>query len=299
MAALANNSPPQKVASANSCLLGLFFVLPAYDESKKYGQGRGMEIWKAAVLGIVQGACEFLPVSSSGHLLLFERLLGADTGGADMFLGVMLHAGTLAAVVAAYLPKLLRLRLRQWLLLALATLPAGLAGVFLHDALDALFFGGRFLWLSFACTALLLLACERRLRRGYPIRSLQSGRALFVGCAQALAVIPGLSRSGTTFAAGVLCGMPRAEAAEFSLLLGIPVVAGAVLAECCKAAAGAVNMSAVSWQCLAAGGLCAAITGFVSLRLTLRAAASGKVYLFAFYLIALSAALLAFRFFSF
>ena len=65
-----------------------------------------MEIWKAAVLGIVQGLTEFLPVSSSWHLILFERILGADTGGADMFLGVMLHAGTLIAVVLAYAPTL-------------------------------------------------------------------------------------------------------------------------------------------------------------------------------------------------
>lgn len=261
-----------------------------------------MEVWKAAVLGVVQGLTEFLPVSSSGHLLLFERILGADTGGADLFLGVMLHAGTLFAALVALGPRilfLLRSDRRRVLLLLAATIPAGVVGIFLGDIVDDVFFGGEWLWAAFLATALLLLLSARRTGRGGMLRPLNAKSALAVGGAQALAVIPGLSRSGTTFAAGVLCGMPRAEAAEFSLLLGIPVVAGAVLAECCKAAAGAVNMSAVSWQCLAAGGLCAAITGFASLRLTLRAAASGKVYLFAFYLIALSAALLAFRFFSF
>ena len=254
-----------------------------------------MEIWKAAVLGIVQGACEFLPVSSSGHLLLFERLLGADTGGADMFLGVMLHAGTLAAVVAAYLPKLLRLRLRQWLLLALATLPAGLAGVFLHDALDALFFGGRFLWLSFACTALLLLACEHRLRRGYTLRSLRAGRALFVGCAQALAVIPGLSRSGTTFAAGVFAGISREEASDFSFLMSIPVISGGFAVTLAKGIAGGGLYSVFAASggelgvCIAVGLAASATAGFFSIKFMKGCASSGRYAPFIVYLAILSA----------
>ena len=84
-----------------------------------------MELWKAAVLGIVQGLTEFLPVSSSGHLLLFERILGVDTGGADLFLGVMLHAGTLAAVLCVYARRLLdivRHARRQLLWLIFATI---------------------------------------------------------------------------------------------------------------------------------------------------------------------------------
>lgn len=259
-----------------------------------------MEVWKAAVLGVVQGLTEFLPVSSSGHLLIFERILGTDTEGADLFLGVMLHAGTLLAALFALGPRILsilRTDRRRGLLLLLATIPAGAVGVLLGDLVDEVFFGGEWLWAAFLATALLLLLSGHRIRRGGMLRPLNAKSALAVGAAQALAVIPGLSRSGTTFAAGVLCGMPREEAAEFSLLLGIPIVAGAVLVECCKAAAGAVNLSAVSWQSLAAGGFCAAVAGFISLRLTLRAAISGKVHWFAFYLIALAAALRAFRFF--
>lgn len=87
-----------------------------------------MEIWKAAVLGIVQGLTEFLPVSSSGHILLFERLLGVSTGGADMFLGIVLHAGTLVAVIAVYFKKLLALfrpPFSDLLRLLIATVPGG------------------------------------------------------------------------------------------------------------------------------------------------------------------------------
>ena len=103
-----------------------------------------MEVWKAAVLGLVQGLTEFLPVSSSGHLLLFERILGADTGGADLFLGVMLHAGTLAALLLLYAPRLwriLREDRKMLFFLAAGTLPAALAGVLLGDITDELFFG--------------------------------------------------------------------------------------------------------------------------------------------------------------
>lgn len=249
-----------------------------------------MEIWKAAVLGIVQGLTEFLPVSSSGHLLLFERLLGADTGGADLFLGVMLHAGTLVAVLAVYLPKLLRLGFRQWLFLALGTVPAALAGVLLRDAVDALFFGGRFLWAAFALTAVLLLLCERRLRQGYVPRPLNAGRSFAVGCAQALAVIPGLSRSGTTLAAGVFCGLPREEAADFSFLLSIPIIAGAIAAELLFPS-GAV--SSVSWQCLAVGTACAAVSGFFCIRWILRLLRGKSLRGFAVYLFVLAAAVLA------
>ena len=124
-----------------------------------------MEIWKAAVLGIVQGLTEFLPVSSSGHIILFEKILGIHTGGADMFLGIMLHAGTLCAVLAVYFKKLLALFKRPFgnlLKLAIATLPAALVGVLLGDLVDRVFFGGRFLWIAFALTALLLALAENK-----------------------------------------------------------------------------------------------------------------------------------------
>lgn len=256
-----------------------------------------MEIWKAAVLGMVQGITEFLPVSSSGHLLLFERLLGVNTGGADMFLGIVLHAGTLLSVCAACFSALVRLcrEGRRLLLVVLASVPAALVGFLLRDAVDEAFFGGELLWLSFALTALLLFACSARLRRGYAPRLLNAPRALGMGCAQALAVIPGLSRSGTTLAAGVFCGLERGEAAEFSLVMSVPVIAGAVLAECLSLAAGGTGGMTVSWASLAVGTLCAAVFGFFSVKLLLRQTARGSLIPFAVYLLLLSAALLLFR----
>lgn len=255
-----------------------------------------MEIWKAAVLGIVQGLTEFLPVSSSGHLILFERMLNADTGGADMFLGVMLHAGTLIAVLAVYLPmlwELLKSDRRKFGFLLLATLPAALVGVLLGDLVDSLFFGGEWLWLFFALTAVLLFVCERKARRPRVLRPLNAGRALFVGGAQALAVIPGLSRSGTTLAAGMLAGLSREEAADFSFLMSIPVIAGAIFVELIKAMRGGGYAAGVSWQCLAVGGACAAVFGFLSIKGMLRAVKGGRLTGFAVYLAVLAALLLA------
>lgn len=259
-----------------------------------------MEVWKAAVLGIVQGITEFLPVSSSGHLILFERMLGADTGGAEMFLGIMLHAGTLIAVLFAYAPRLwdmLKRDRKKFGFLVLATVPAALVGVFLGDAVDRLFFGGDWLWLFFALTAVLLLLCERRIKRAHMLRPLGVKNSLAVGCAQALAVIPGLSRSGTTLAAGVFCGLEREDAADFSFLMSIPVIAGAVLVEGWKAFTNTGYVSAISWQSLLVGTLCAAVFGFLSLRLLLRSVKKGKLYPYAVYLFLLAASLAAVRFF--
>ena len=253
-----------------------------------------MEVWKAAVLGIVQGITEFLPVSSSGHLLLFERLLGAETGGADMFLGIMLHAGTLLAVCAACFPALLRLLRdkKRLLYLVLASVPAALVGFLLRGAVDDAFFGGDLLWAAFALTALLLAVCSARIGRGYAPRLLNAPRAFGVGCAQALAVIPGLSRSGTTLAAGVFLGLKREEAAEFSLLMSVPVIAGAI---CFQFVQGPAAAQGISWQALCAGGLSAALFGALSVRWMLRAVQRAALWPFALYLLALAAALAAFR----
>ena len=109
-----------------------------------------MEVWKAAVLGAVQGLTEFLPVSSSGHIILFEKLLRVQGGGA--FFGVMLHAGTLIAVLFAYFYKILEMiknDRKMLLYLLIATVPAALVGFFLGDMIDRIFFGGKYLWIFF------------------------------------------------------------------------------------------------------------------------------------------------------
>ena len=249
-----------------------------------------MEIWQAAVLGMVQGLTEFLPVSSSGHLILAERLLGTDGG---LFFGVVLHAGTLAAVCVACFPAIAALFTREkkkLLLLLLATLPAGLAGVFLGDAVEALFFGGRWLWLFFAVTALLLLSARAAAKRKRVPRPLGKRCALAAGAAQAFALIPGLSRSGVTYCACVFAGAGREEALDFSFLMRIPVIAGAAGVQLFQASSASPP---VSFSCLAAGALSAAAFGFLSLFWARRLAKRGGYLSAAVYLLLLSAALAA------
>ena len=259
-----------------------------------------MEVWKAALLGIVQGLTEFLPVSSSGHLLLFEWLLGVDTGGADMFLGIMLHMGTLAAVLFLYAPKLwafLKSDRKKLLYLLLGTIPAGLTGVFLGDLVDKLFFGGEWLWAGFLATALLLLYCDAKAKRARVFRPLTAKSALEVGAAQALAVIPGLSRSGTTLSAGIAVGLDKETAADFSFLLSIPVIAGAVCVELWKSFQNPAYVSAISWQSLAVGTICAAVFGFISIQWMLKIVKGKKLFWFSVYLFLLAAVLMILQFF--
>ena len=257
-----------------------------------------MEIWKAAVLCIVQGLTEFLPVSSSGHIILFEKILGIHTGGADMFLGIMLHAGTLCAVLAVYFKKLLALFKRPFgnlLKLAIATLPAALVGVLLGDLVDRVFFGGRFLWIAFALTALLLALAENKSKQSNQLyKPVDKRRALVIGLSQAVAVIPGLSRSGTTLSAAVLCGVDREEAADFSFLMSVPIIAGALLVEIIKCARGGVSLSGIGFPALAVGTALSFVCGLAAIGILLKAIKKGNLKYFCIYLAVLSVLLIIF-----
>lgn len=251
-----------------------------------------MELWKALLLGIVQGLTEFLPVSSSGHVILAGKLIGADGG---LFFGVMLHAGTLIAVCFAYFSKItemIRRDRKRIGYLLLATLPAAAVGWFFGDAIDAVFFGGEWLWLFFALTALLLLLAQCRMRRGRVLRPIDAKISLIAGGAQALAVIPGLSRSGTTLSACILAGADREEAADFSFLMSIPIIAGAIVAELFKVFSGSPFMAEISWLSLAVGSVAAAVCGFLSIRFVQKFVKRGSLTCFAVYLILLSATVL-------
>lgn len=189
----------------------------------------------AAFWGLVQGLTEFLPISSSGHLVLIPALLEIDEP--DLATSAVLHLGTLVAVVWFYREDLLRLvsdplsdhSKRIWLLLLVGTIPAAIVGLTLDGPIEIIFSEPSYVAIALIGTGLFLALGivfepgDRSMADGGP------GDAIVVGLAQALALIPGVSRSGTTITAGLVQGLSRIEAARYAFLLGIPTIAGAGL----------------------------------------------------------------------
>lgn len=193
-----------------------------------------IEILKSIVLGLIQGIGEFLPISSSGHLLLAQKMLGINEGG--MLMTVLLHVATLAAVLIVFRKQvwdIIRHPIQWktlWLIVATvvtAVIMFAFKKVF-DDAED-----GRFLGWCFIITAILLTVAEyakKNLSRDITCSSMKWWRAVIIGAMQGVAVMPGISRSGATITGALCSGMKREEAAEFSFLLSIPaIVGGAVL----------------------------------------------------------------------
>ena len=184
-----------------------------------------MTILQAAILGLVQGLAEFLPISSSGHLLLTRMIMGisdeAAATGAYMMLDVLLHTGTLLAVIVVFWKDwwdILKnpFKSRTLLLLFIASLPALIVVVLLGDIVDQ-FFTGWFLGVSFLITALFLLLAEWISGRQVK-RTSQPGfrHAIIMGLMQAIALLPGVSRSGSTLTGGLFSGLDRKAGAKFA-----------------------------------------------------------------------------------
>lgn len=188
-----------------------------------------MSVWEAVVLGLVQGAGEFLPVSSSGHLLLLEKL---GVGEEDLFFNICLHFGTLLSVIIVMRRPLLSLfrkeHRRTLLFLILACLPT-VALALLFKYLAPALIDGAYLPLGFAATSFLLILSEKF--SPAENRPLSVKTSVLTGFLQGIAVLPGISRSGATVAALRLSGVPRPAAAEFSFLLSVPVILGSALYE--------------------------------------------------------------------
>lgn len=248
-----------------------------------------------ALLGLVQGLTEFLPVSSSGHLALGQALLGVESPG--LALEAAVHLGTLGAVLLYFGGDLLalagglatdRAARRYVLLLALGTLPVALVGLLLGEVLEGAFASPRAVGGAFLGTALLLglgAWAARRARR----ETVTVGDAGAVGVAQALALLPGISRSGATVAAGLLRGLSPASAARFSFLLSIPAIGGASA----LALARAVGEPGLSPGGLALAGGCAFASGLLGIHVFLSLLRRGKLWPFALYCTALGLAALA------
>jgi len=260
-----------------------------------------MNIIESIILGIVQGLTEFLPVSSSGHLVLVGKLLKLPDQNDLQFVRfvVVVHLGTLAAVISVYRAKIrrllrgvyrgrIRLRNGKWqfqnpdtkmvCLLALATIPAVLVGMLFNNMIKGAFGSPLTAGICLAVTGLVLF-CLRFKKPGQ--EKVTSFRSLIIGIAQAVAILPGISRSGLTISAGIYSGVERTRAAEFSFLLSIPVILGAGLMEIRGMAS-----TGLSWTegiSLVVGGLAAAFSGYLAIKFLLNVIKKGRLHYFAYY----------------
>jgi len=245
---------------------------------------------RALVLGIVQGLTEFLPVSSSGHLVLAERLLRFDPPG--VLLELLLHLATLGAVVFLFRRDLLRLARslfrreetearRELLFLAVASVPVALLGYFLQASVEAAFSSLLVVGISLLATGGLLLLASHvapAARRG----RIRLRDSVAVGLAQGAALLPGVSRSGATLAAGILCGVEAKAAARFSFLLSIPAILGAAALKLPQALR-APTASELDWPALALAAAIAGLVAAAAIRGLLAALERGKLKWFGVY----------------
>ncbi len=254
------------------------------------------ELLNMLILAAVQGLTEFLPVSSSGHLVLLQHFLSTREG--DLFFDVVLHGGTLISVLVVYRRELLRLvrldreALGYILALGIATVPAVIVGLLASDFVDRLFGEPRLASIGLVFTGIVLLSTrmvhgpsgsrEPETWRPSPVAP---GRALLIGCAQALAICPGISRSGSTIAAGLWLGLPRAEATRFSFLMAIPAIAGAVLLSLLKGA----EATGVDAGTLVLAAVVSFAVGLLAIRLTALAVVKAHFWKFSFYCLAVGA----------
>ncbi len=259
-----------------------------------------MSTLQAIVLGIVQGLTEFLPVSSSGHLVIVPALLHWEQPGLAFVVAV--HLGTLVAVLVYYWRDWWRLISatggwlvggRRWPppddvgvvgLLLLGTVPAAAVGLLLADAIEKLFNDVALVAAGLIVTGLMLLLANARAHDHGASGRLSLTQALLVGFGQAVAIVPGISRSGTTISVGLLAGLQRDWAARFAFLLSVPVIAGAGAKEGLDLLE--ANITADQWLMLGYGLLAGAVSGLVAIHAVVRVVHTGRLWCFGIYCIA-------------
>jgi len=256
-----------------------------------------MEYLIVGALALIQGLTEFLPVSSSGHLVIAQHLFGWKDS--NVLLDVVLHLGTAASIVVVFRKDIRELvtglfspdralragSSRIVALLAIGTVPAALAGVLFRGFFEQLFANPRAVsYLFFVSAAFLAATALRKKSEGDPV---SAPKAVLIGLAQALAILPGVSRSGTTVSTALLLGIEAREAVRFGFLLGLPVILGAAFLELKD-----ISGSSIDPGLLIAGFLISFAVGTAALRLLLHVVEHGRIWAFAPYLVLLGLACL-------
>lgn len=276
-----------------------------------------MSLWQALVLGIVQGLTEFLPVSSSGHLVLFQNLFGMKEP--MMAFDIAMHGGTLLAILAFFHRDILdilkdfahsiqRTVSRKpvstasvqpphrglWVCILITLIPTGIMAVCFKHLFETAFANLGFVAAAWLVMGLLLILSERFQKGQRDLSVIHYGDAFWIGLVQGIALLPGVSRSGSTILAGMLLGIKKEDAAKFSFLISIPAVAGAIVMDLKEG----IQYFSAHGTAVLTGFLAAAITGYFVIRWLMGLIRQGRFFLFGYYCIAVSLFALVFMLLS-
>lgn len=252
--------------------------------------------WQSVILGLVQGLAEFLPISSSGHLVLLRAVMGID--GEFLFYDVMLHMATLVAVVLVLYKDVIALfkpPFKRLGMLVVATIPAGLVGLLCSDYIDGIFSTPVYICFFFLFTAILMLVTEFISKRNKkPTKTMGFGGAVAMGVMQGLGVFPGISRSGSTIFGGTVARVDRGEVATFSFLMSIPIIlASALLTGVDIVKNGSVAVDELN---LFIGMVTAFVSGYIAIKFMLRLIKKANFKWFSLYLVVIAGLTFGFYF---
>lgn len=258
-----------------------------------------MNWWEAALLGLIQGLTEFLPISSSGHLVLGQHLLGLAEGSHNVTFEVFVHFGTAMSIVTVYRQRILELitgtlralvkpaqltqqyqtneSFRTALFILLTMIPTGITYVLFKDFLEARFSDPRFTCAMLLVTGVLLLLTLLRKNPSGPITPI---KALLIGVAQSAAMLPGISRSGATICAALYQNVTPQRAADFSFLMLLPVVIGATLIQGIEVLETGID---ISWINMSIGAIVAYLSGVIAIKVAIEFVRRGNLRYFAYY----------------
>lgn len=253
-----------------------------------------MNIFQAIILGIIQGFTEFLPVSSSGHLLLAQSLFGIQQD--SLVFEVILHLGTLIPVVIVYWKDIIKLIKQPFqkmtYLIVLGTLPAVFAALFLDDYIDIIFSGTKFLAFGFIITGFALLYADK-IEDGWKKEDdIKYSDSIIIGIIQAIAIAPGISRSGSTIAGSLFRKLDRETAAKYSFLLSIPAILGGAVLEIAKIIKGDIVLASLDLFPMFIGFLAAMLSGYLAINFMLALIKKAKLKYFSIYVFILAAFIL-------
>jgi len=264
-----------------------------------------MSVFEAIILGIIQGLTEFLPVSSSGHLELANVILGDNSVPEEsMLMIVVLHAATALSTIVVFRKDLVGIlkglfqfknneEFKFSLNVALSMIPAAIIGILLDEEIEA-FFGGKILLIGFMLlvTAVLLIFADKAKSTD---KKVGIGHAIIIGISQAIAILPGISRSGATISTSVLLGIDREKAARFSFIMVLPLILGKMAKDILDGAFTDINAPLVTYII---GFIAAFITGILACTWMIKLVKKSKLKYFAFYCMIVGGTAIMYAFFS-